>query len=106
MINDNGIYILVSPSETDESRKEYRVSYLHSTNNICWRIDEGMCKEAISPAIQEHFEKSEIYTDELDAQEEAYRIADSLYITQPPIFHVYLTTTYPKWSKTIYAQTN
>ena len=100
MSKDNGIYILVTPSEKDKiSKEEYRVAYLDSPNNITWSLEEDPIADTIDPAkVKPHFDKSKVYTDEYDAEEAAYLIAANLNMTQPPIYHVYITTAYPEWN--------
>ena len=107
MNNDEGIYVLVSPTEIDDSRKEYRVAYVDSTGNIVWELDSPHLENAVDPSkIKSHFDKAKVYLDEQDAEDEVYRISDNLYMTKPPVFHVYMSTPYARWSAMTYAKEN
>jgi hypothetical protein len=104
MIQDKGIYILVTPSEKDVGKEEYRVAYLDSSSNITWAIDRlPPTPEAINPTIAAiQFSTSLTFTDKLDAEEQAYVIADTLHITAPSIYHIYISTPFSKWSNISY----
>ena len=105
MNNDNGVYILITPSETDDSKAEYRVAYLDSNNNITWDIDQAGSCEACEPSkIKPYFTDATVYTFAGDANEEAYRIADNHYTTTPPVYRIYIETPYPKWGVTTYVK--
>ena len=103
-MNDDGIYILTTPSERDTSRPEYRVAYLAAKHNITWHLDQASCSDAIDPkVVKPHFNKVAMFTDKLDAEEEAYRLADSLYLVKPPTYRIYISTPFGRWSKPEYA---
>ena len=99
MINDAGIYILVSPTQEDKRKEEYRVTYLDSTNNIVWELDQKKNTQVLNPSkVKSCFNKSKVYADDNAAREEAYEISNNFCGTLPPIFHIYVSTPYPQWS--------
>lgn len=104
MNKDNGIYILVTPTIKDDSRAEYRVAFLDSNHNLVWDIGENP-SDALDPSVVKPiFNKSKVYTDSYEAQEEAERIVDNNYMTTPPVYRVFISTPYVEWGKTTYAK--
>lgn len=98
MKNDTGVYILISPTEKEGRSEEYRVAYLDSDNNISWEIDNAASAEMLSPAkTRPLFDKSTVHTDRQGALANAYRLGAEVAMTQPPVFYVYLDTSYAKW---------
>ena len=98
-MDDQGIYVLTSPSERDASRSEYRVAFLDSKHNITWHLDQVGSSDAVDPRIvKPHFNKVAIFTDNLDAEEEVYRLADSLYLVKPPTYRIYISTPFVRWT--------
>jgi hypothetical protein len=107
MNNDEGIYVLVSPTEKDGDKREYRVSYINSTGNITWELDTTHLDNAVEQSkIKSHFDKAKVYSDELDAKDEVNRILDEMDMTETPVFHIYMSTPYLHWSATTYAKNN
>ena len=103
MTHDNGVYILVSPSVKDRNKEEYRVAYLDSNHNIVWDLSRDLTEILDPSLVKSYFDKSTIYTSNIDAKVQASRIARTLDTTNAPVFHVYLSTTYVEWSETAYA---
>ena len=94
-MNDNGVYVLVSP--TIGKSMEYRVAHLTGNENIQYPTLKE--PEILNPELVcKFFNQSKTFSDEFDAKEEAYRLADNMYMTNPPIFTVYLNTPYSEWS--------
>jgi hypothetical protein len=99
MINDRGVYILVSPSVKEGRREEYRVAHLDSTNNITWELDQDISANALDPTkVKPYFDKVIVYSDPLEAKDEATRIINNLCVTDLPIYHIYTSTPYVAWS--------
>lgn len=105
MANDEGIYVLVCPSPTDKEATEYRVVYLESANNFTWDVSTSGYPEVDVPtAVKTRFTKVPVFTDKMDADEEAFRLADNYYITKPPVYHIYISTPFVEWERPSYAE--
>ncbi len=101
MANDNGVYILISPSAADQVQTEYRVIHVGDGNNIIEEIeDAGGADFPAAVSVKKHFLKATVFTDRFDANEEAERLADNYYITNPPIYRLYISTPFLKWGGT------
>lgn len=63
MSSDNGIYLLVSP--TEDGCSEYRVIHTQGIDNLYWDDDAGDYRDDIQPAaLLSYFKKSQILTKE------------------------------------------
>jgi hypothetical protein len=101
MNDDIDIYILVTPSEEDKTKEEFRVTCLDSSNDITRTLHQGFFPEDINPSeVKCHFNGRTIFTDEFAAKEEAYRIASSNHATDAPVYHMYIETPFVKWGET------
>ena len=98
-MDDSGIYILTTPAERDTSRSEYRVAHLSAKHNITWHLDRAGSTDAVDPTVvKPHFEKVTMFMDSLDAEEEACRLADNLYLAKPPTYRIYISTPFGRWT--------
>lgn len=105
MQDKTGVYVFVTPSERNSQVTEYRIIYLEEPNTIGWTQDLPAPKQPeVLKSIKSKMDQVKVFKDRLDADEEADRVAESLHITNLPIYHVYCFTPYPQWSVTSYAK--